>query len=237
MPFSSKAQRRFMYAAEARGDVPKGTASRWEKHTKNKNLPEHVKKAEWITKTAAPATKPLPLTSIQKAAQKPMTMDTASFNVDMKQTNALSDSLVKERPVLMGDLAPSNLKNQLTSAGGQKSLWKAFTKTKQYEALPANRKATIDTMGMNLTSGRQTLSDIASKKSGLWAAKNLMTNKEKMAAPVNRGLSFINQSNPEMYKAYRDSTIARGGTGWKSDSLPPATDSIPQPKKRWWSSR
>lgn len=43
MPFKSKAQRRWMYAAEARGELPKGTAERWEKHTKNKKkLPERV---------------------------------------------------------------------------------------------------------------------------------------------------------------------------------------------------
>jgi hypothetical protein len=46
MPFKSKAQQRFMYAAEERGDVPAGTAERWAKKTKNiKKLPEHVKKA------------------------------------------------------------------------------------------------------------------------------------------------------------------------------------------------
>ena len=43
MPFRSKAQRRWMHAAEARGEVPKGTASRWEKETKG-SLPERVKK-------------------------------------------------------------------------------------------------------------------------------------------------------------------------------------------------
>jgi hypothetical protein len=42
MPFKSKAQRRFMYAAEARGDVPKGTADRWEGETEKKPLPEKV---------------------------------------------------------------------------------------------------------------------------------------------------------------------------------------------------
>jgi hypothetical protein len=47
MPFKSEAQRRWMHAAEARGEVPKGTASRWEHHTKNKkDLPEHVSDAE-----------------------------------------------------------------------------------------------------------------------------------------------------------------------------------------------
>lgn len=41
MPYKSQAQRRFMYAAEARGEVPKGTADRWSKETKNiKSLPE-----------------------------------------------------------------------------------------------------------------------------------------------------------------------------------------------------
>lgn len=44
MPYKSKAQQRFMYAAEARGDVAKGTASRWSEETPNmKKLPERVK--------------------------------------------------------------------------------------------------------------------------------------------------------------------------------------------------
>lgn len=45
-PYKSKAQRRWMHAAEDRGEVPEGTADRWEKHTpKGKKLPERVKKA------------------------------------------------------------------------------------------------------------------------------------------------------------------------------------------------
>ena len=44
MPYKSQAQRRFMYAAEERGDVEPGTASRWSKETKDiKGLPERVK--------------------------------------------------------------------------------------------------------------------------------------------------------------------------------------------------
>jgi len=43
MPFKSKAQQRFMFAAESRGDLPKGTAKRWAHHTDDiKDLPEHV---------------------------------------------------------------------------------------------------------------------------------------------------------------------------------------------------
>ena len=46
MPFKSDAQRKYMFAAEARGEIKKGTAKRWAKHTRNiKGLPEHVKEA------------------------------------------------------------------------------------------------------------------------------------------------------------------------------------------------
>lgn len=44
MPFKSEAQRRFMYAAEKRGEVKRGTAKRWERETpKGRKLPKRVK--------------------------------------------------------------------------------------------------------------------------------------------------------------------------------------------------
>jgi len=44
MPFKSKRQQRFMFAAEDRGDMPKGTARRWAHETPNlKKLPEKAK--------------------------------------------------------------------------------------------------------------------------------------------------------------------------------------------------
>lgn len=46
MPFKSEAQRRKFYAMEERGEIPKGTTSRWEKETKDKDLPEKVRKKE-----------------------------------------------------------------------------------------------------------------------------------------------------------------------------------------------
>lgn len=50
MPFKSKSQQRWMFAAEARNEVPKGTAERWAKHTPNiKKLPERKKEATIIT--------------------------------------------------------------------------------------------------------------------------------------------------------------------------------------------
>lgn len=45
MPFKSKAQQRFMFAAEERGELKRGTARRWARHTKNiKRLPARAKK-------------------------------------------------------------------------------------------------------------------------------------------------------------------------------------------------
>jgi hypothetical protein len=46
MPFKSKAQQRFMFAAESQGKLKPGTARKWAHETKDmKKLPEHVKKA------------------------------------------------------------------------------------------------------------------------------------------------------------------------------------------------
>jgi hypothetical protein len=48
MPYKSQAQRRWMFAAEKRGEVSKGTAEKWAKHTpKGKRLPEHVKEKKY----------------------------------------------------------------------------------------------------------------------------------------------------------------------------------------------
>jgi hypothetical protein len=55
MPYRSNSQRRYFYAAEKRGELPKGTAAEWEAHTpKNKKLPErlHAKKKQ-IKKSSA----------------------------------------------------------------------------------------------------------------------------------------------------------------------------------------
>jgi len=47
MPFQSKAQQRFFFSAEARGELPKGTALRWAHETPNiKKLPDKKKKSE-----------------------------------------------------------------------------------------------------------------------------------------------------------------------------------------------
>lgn len=41
MPFQSKAQQRYMFAAEKRGDLKRGTAKKWAHETKDiKHLPE-----------------------------------------------------------------------------------------------------------------------------------------------------------------------------------------------------
>jgi len=52
MPFKSKAQQRFMFAAEERGDVSKGTAKRWADETPSiKSLPEKKKKFSYRSKS------------------------------------------------------------------------------------------------------------------------------------------------------------------------------------------
>lgn len=45
MPFKSQSQRRFLFAAEKRGEVKPGTARKWAHETKNiKRLPEKAKR-------------------------------------------------------------------------------------------------------------------------------------------------------------------------------------------------
>lgn len=52
MPFKSEAQRKFMFAEEARGGLSKGTAERWAHETPNiKNLPKRVKSKKKKVKT------------------------------------------------------------------------------------------------------------------------------------------------------------------------------------------
>ncbi len=49
MPLKSKAQQRFLFAAEARGEIPKGTAKKFVKETpksKLAKLPEYKKQDE-----------------------------------------------------------------------------------------------------------------------------------------------------------------------------------------------
>lgn len=54
MPFKSKAQQRFMFAAEERGDVEKGTAKEWAHKTKDiKHLPEKVKHKKTASEMAS----------------------------------------------------------------------------------------------------------------------------------------------------------------------------------------
>lgn len=60
MPFKSKRQQRFMFSAESRGELPKGTAKKWAEHTPDiKSLPETAphKKHAFVAgfKTAAAA--------------------------------------------------------------------------------------------------------------------------------------------------------------------------------------
>ena len=60
MPYKSRSQQRAFFAMEAKGELPKGTAKKWMKHTTNFNeLPDKVKaekkaafKVAFLTKLA-----------------------------------------------------------------------------------------------------------------------------------------------------------------------------------------
>jgi len=53
MPFKSEAQRRLFWAKVNRGEIAKSKAEEWEHETKDKNLPEHVKKKASAAKKAS----------------------------------------------------------------------------------------------------------------------------------------------------------------------------------------
>jgi hypothetical protein len=50
MPYKSDAQRRFMHAAAARGDIPKKTVDEFDKASKGKKLPEKKDKFSRVKK-------------------------------------------------------------------------------------------------------------------------------------------------------------------------------------------
>lgn len=234
MPFSSKAQRRFMYAAEARGDVPKGTASRWEKHTKNKNLPEHVKKASWITKTAAPATKPLPLASIQKAAQKPMMSD-STFGLSAKQpvlfnkgtsdsTWSATDSLgrgISKRYTAASNIVSSvtgmSTQRQVPSAGMSRNfLEKAWSSGR----IPASDTAVVGKGMRALQKGEAGARSIMSSNYIVGAAKAIpFTWKSLGDKPaVDSAMATARKTFPKDFSAYSSYVKSRSGAGWKGDT-------------------
>jgi len=74
MPFKSKAQQRWMFAAEARGELPKGTADRWAKETKSiKSLPEHKGRAgdgKWSQKKGKHTAKSLHRAAIERLKER-----------------------------------------------------------------------------------------------------------------------------------------------------------------------
>lgn len=57
MPFKSKAQRRKFYAMADKGEISKDTVKRWEKHTKDKDLPERKEKKKKAMLTSGQAEK------------------------------------------------------------------------------------------------------------------------------------------------------------------------------------
>lgn len=91
MPFKSKAQRRWMYAAEARGEVPKGTAKTWEEHTpKDKPLPEKVASDGTLSLLKAAALSSVVRAGIARTAPSLGSNTAASFTQAVKKQQPLS---------------------------------------------------------------------------------------------------------------------------------------------------
>lgn len=130
MPFKSKAQQRWMFAAESRGEVPKGTARRWAHHTDDiKKLPEHVKKSSHeiaqgvlhklaqgspvpvSMTTRAPKASPVPHAA---TAQAPPQAGDALMPQDVQKSAAtLSPSSGGPNPTQQGGIQQQSQPNQL----------------------------------------------------------------------------------------------------------------------------
>lgn len=234
MPFTSKAQRRFMYAAEARGDIPKGTASRWERHTTNKNLPEHVKKAGWITKTAAPAVKPLPIANIQKSAQKPMMSD-STFGLASKRpvlfNKGTSDSVWAATAPLGNDISKryskaSGIVSSVTGMSTQRQVPSAgisrnfLEKAWSSGRIPASDTAVVGKGMRVLQRGEAGARSIMSSSYLVGAAKAVpFTFKSLGDKPVvDSAMAAAKRTFPKDFSEYSSYVKNRSGAGWKGDT-------------------
>ena len=123
MPFKSKAQQRYMFSAEARGELKKGTARKWAKDTKDiKSLPEkapmkkeamffkdrQVVEDGMFTKCAQSFVPNEQLPGAPKTQERPFPKPKPPPKIDI-------DDLSKGKP---GKVTPINIPNQPGGTGG-----------------------------------------------------------------------------------------------------------------------
>lgn len=205
MPFKSKAQRRFMYAAESRGEIPKGTAARWEKHTKNKSLPEHVKtafiKSLWVRR------------GIEKTAQNPIQFNQASVDSAFAGSRAISDSLRQHKKIwaigtrAVGD---TTLTPMLQVAGAQQHFLGNVAKS-----VPPQDTAKVNAGIRTLNRGRSDLSYIAQNPfKGAFTATGMALRAKKDATVVDSALAAGRRAQPQLFGQYQQAVQAKTGKGF-----------------------
>ena len=129
MPFKSKAQQRFMFAAEERGDVPKGIAEEWAHKTKNiKKLPEHKKKASEIAQEA-----------LQKIAKEPGPPRPPDFSDD-KELKEYWKTRVEE------------IRNQMHNQS-RRDIGESIRNSSVFEPMSLERKLRLGLLGATVLGG------------------------------------------------------------------------------------
>lgn len=108
MPFKSKAQQRFMFAAEARGDLKKGTAKTWAHHTKDiKDLPERAKKEKKASVTEL----------LKQASRLDAVMDLADEMVGGEGGDPKAEMQERVQEALDETRAVTDMKNKIQGVG------------------------------------------------------------------------------------------------------------------------
>ena len=141
MPFKSKAQQRYFYAAEDKGKIPKGTSKKWQKETKKK-LPERVKKSDVVG---------------------------AGFIAGIKQASNMSEMMANNLMALYSPFMPSNesSNNVMQDFLQNNSMMAKVKRIKEDpKILPEEKNMLIRAIMFGHSQGRQPQQDMAGAKAG-----------------------------------------------------------------------
>lgn len=194
-----------MYAAESRGEVPRGTAARWEKHTKDKSLHEHVKKSAliglWVRR------------GLEKTAQNPIQFSQASLDSAFAGSRAISDSLRQHKKIwkigtkTVGD---TTLTPALQVAGAQQQFLGRVSKS-----VPPQDTAKVNAGIRTLGQGRSDLSYIAQNPyKGVWTAGKMALRAKDDAAVVDSALAAGRRAQPQLFGQYQQAVQKQTGKGF-----------------------
>jgi hypothetical protein len=201
MPFKSQAQRRFMFAAESRGEIPKGTAKKWARHTPNiKSLPEHVKKAcilRWVNN------------GLEKRAQvfRPAQLDSAS---------AAGAGMYKSLPWYLktvGSFLPVPSQHALPYASIQKAVLTNVKQSPGYNSFPPADTAVVNQALRRIDQGETAVRDTIPKQNPVSAgltAKSYWSKKPE----IDSALAVAARHFPEESRQASAYSVGKTGQGW-----------------------